>query len=130
MSNKRTDIDEYEVFCLCVEGRMWKMYEKEVMDGFERIFTSEKVMDDMNEDELKNARRAIKDIRASKDTFLNGWVDTELKRYGRLTKHDILRILISMRLKDLADALKDLEEEGELWEVRQLDWQNLTVESY
>lgn len=90
------------------------MYEKEVMDGFERIFTSEKVMDDMNEDELRNARKIIKDIRASKDTFLNGWVDTELKRYGRLTKHDLLRILISMRLKDLADALKDLEEEGEL----------------
>ena len=90
------------------------MYEKEVMDGFERIFTSEKVMDDMNEDELKYARRTIKDIRASKDTFLNGWVDTELKRYGRLTKHDLLRILISMRLIDLADALEDLEEEGEL----------------
>ena len=90
------------------------MYEKEVRDGFEKIFTSEKVMDDMNEDELQNARRTIKDIRASKDTFLNGWVDTELKRYGRLTKHDILRILISMRLKDLADALKDLEKEGEL----------------
>ena len=111
-----------------LQRSMWKMYEKEVMDGFERIFTSGKVMDDMNEDELKNARRTIKDIRASKDTFLNGWVDTELKRYGRLTKHDLLRILISMRLKDLADALKDLEKEGELWEVRQLDWQNLKVE--
>lgn len=90
------------------------MYEKEVMDGFERIFTSEKVMDDMNEDELKIARRTIKDIRASKDTFLNGWVDTELKRYGRLTKHDLLRILISMRLIDLADVLKDLDEGVEL----------------
>lgn len=90
------------------------MYEKEVRDGFERIFTSEKIMDDMNENELKNARRTIKDIRTSKDTFLNGWVDTELKRYGRLTKHDLLRILIAVRLKDLADALKELEEEGEL----------------
>lgn len=90
------------------------MYEKEVRDAFERIFTSEKVMDDMNENEVKNARKAIKDIRESKDAFLNGWVSTELKRYGRLTKHDLLRILISVRLKDLADAIKELEKEGEL----------------
>lgn len=90
------------------------MYEKEVRDGFERIFTSEKVMDDMNETEVKNARKTIKEIRESKDTFLNGWVDTELKRYGRLTKHDLLRILISVRLKDLAEVIKEMKKEGEL----------------
>lgn len=84
------------------------------MDAFENILASESTMDDMNATEVRNARRTIKDIRESKDTFLNGWVNTELKRYGRLTKHDLLRILISVRLKDLADALKELEKEGEL----------------
>lgn len=90
------------------------MYEKQIMDAFENILASESTMDDMNETEVKNARRTIKDIRKSEDTFLNGWVNTELKRYGRLTKHDLLRILIAVRLKDLADALKELEKEGEL----------------
>lgn len=90
------------------------MYEKQIMDAFENILASESTMDDMNETELKNARRTIKDIRKSEDTFLNGWVNTELKRYGRLTKHDLLRIIIAVRLKDLADALKEFEKEGEL----------------
>ena len=90
------------------------MYEKQIMDAFENILASESTMDDMNATEVKNARRTIKDIRESKDTFLNGWVNTELKRYGRLTKHDLLRIIIAVRLKDLADALKEFEKEGEL----------------
>lgn len=90
------------------------MYEKQIMDAFENILTSESKMDDMNATEVKNARRTIKDVRESKDTFLNGWVSTELKRYGRLTKHDILRILVAVRLKDLVDIIKELAKEGEL----------------
>ena len=107
-----------------------KEFEKELLNAFEDIRASEKEMDELNDEELKEARKRIKDIWESKNVFLNEWINTDLKRYGRLTKHDLLRILIAVRLKVLADALKELEEEGELWEVHQLDWQNLRVAYY
>ena len=90
------------------------MYEKEIMDAFEGILASNKTMDDMNEQEVKNARSTIKEIRESKNLFLNNWCNTELKRYGRLTKHDLLRILVSIRLKDLVDILKEMKKENEI----------------
>lgn len=87
------------------------MYEKQIMDAFEGIKCSEKTMDDLNEQEVTSARKIIKEIRESKDTFLNGWVTTELKRYGRLTKHDLLRIIVHVRLRDLVEILKEMEKE-------------------
>lgn len=75
--------------------------EQNILTAFEQIRLSEKEMDDLNEEELKTSRNIIKDIRGTKNSLLNEWVNTDLKRYGRLTKHDLLRILIGYRMNAL-----------------------------
>ena len=83
-----------------------KEFEKELLDAFEDIRASEKEMDELNDEELKEARKKIKEIRESKNVFLNEWINTDLKRYGRLTKHDALRILVSYRIYELIKNLQ------------------------
>ena len=83
-----------------------KEFEKQILSAFENIRASEKEMDDLNEKELHEARKAIKEIRESKNVFLNEWINTDLRRFGRLTKHDLLRIFIAYRVTEM---IQDLE---------------------
>lgn len=90
-----------------------KEFEKKLAEVFENIRASEKEMDDLNDTELKTARKTIKEIRESKNQFLNEWINTDLKRYGRLTKHDLMRVFIGYRVANLLEDLQGTLQGGE-----------------